>query len=310
MQNQYSIALHGGAGTISPSDLTPELEKEYRKGLELALQAGYSVLKQNGTAIDAVVASVKELENNPLFNAGKGSVFNHIGKHEMDSAVMEGKLLNAGTVCGVKNVKNPVLLAKAILDHSEHVMMAGEGAREFAEKYGIEFEEDAYFFTEYRHKQWMEIKDSDTFQLDHSAKPKDKIGTVGAVACDSEGNLAAATSTGGMTNKQFGRIGDSPVIGAGTYANNYTCAISCTGHGEPFLKSVVAHDISCLMSYKGFSLREASQLVVMEKLVKIQGEGGLVAIDSRGNIEMPFNSEGMYRASINKMGEQFVGIYK
>ena len=308
---KIAIALHGGAGTIAPHLLTPALEKAYLAGLEAALDAGYQVLKQNGSATEAVAMAVVTLEDNPLFNAGKGAVFNHIGGHEMDAAIMQGIDLKAGAACGVSSIKNPVLLAKAIMEKSEHVMMASQGALEFAKQNGIAIEDDAYFYTEQRYQQWQDIKGSDSFQLDHTEqKGEKKFGTVGAVALDYHGNLAAATSTGGMTNKKYGRIGDSPVIGAGTYANNATCAISCTGHGELFLRSVVAYDISCLMEYKNMTLKEACDIVVYDKLVKIGGEGGLVALDHFGNIEMPFNSEGMYRAKISLDGVKEVKIYK
>ncbi|HEY1047442.1 MAG TPA: isoaspartyl peptidase/L-asparaginase [Bacteroidia bacterium] len=305
----FTLAIHGGAGTIERSLMTPELEAAYLKGLSLALKAGRKVLEAGGTSLDAVVASVIELENYPMFNAGKGAVYNHIGSHEMDAAVMEGKTLMAGAACGVTGVKNPILLAKGIMQQSEHVMMACQGAEAFAKSIGLEFESAAYFDTEHRYKQWLELKDGDQFTLDHSKSEK-KMGTVGAVALDKDGNLAAATSTGGMTNKKFGRIGDSPVIGAGTYANNETCAISCTGHGELFLRSVVAYDISCLMAYKGLTLKEACDKVVMDKLVKIGGEGGLIALDTKGNIELPFNSSGMYRASVDAQGNEYFGIYR
>lgn len=306
----FSLAIHGGAGTIDKSLMTAELEAQYRKGLQTALDAGKRVLSDGGDATQAVIAAVVELENFPLFNAGKGAVFNHIGGHEMDAAVMQGKDLMAGTVCGVKHIKNPIELANAVMTQSEHVMMAGDGAEQFAKSVGIEFADDAYFYTEQRYKQWVQIRDTDSFQLDHSSNSNKKMGTVGAVAMDKNGNLAAATSTGGMTNKKFGRIGDSPVIGSGTYANNATCAISCTGHGELFLRSVVAYDISCLMEYKGLSLKEACDLVVMKKLVDIKGEGGLIAIDSKGNIELPFNSDGMYRAAIDVNGKELIEIYR
>jgi L-asparaginase / beta-aspartyl-peptidase len=310
MNQKTAIAIHGGAGTIAPHLLTPQLEIDYRSGLKAALEAGNKVLKSGGTATEAVLAAVVELENNPLFNAGKGGVFNHLGQHEMDAAIMEGKFLKAGAVCGVKNIKNPVLLAHAVMTKSPHVMMAGDGAEAFAKTVNIEFADNAYFHTEHRYQQWLDIKGTENYQLDHTAKSENKMGTVGAVALDKDGNIAAATSTGGMTNKKFGRVGDSPIIGAGTYANNETCAISCTGHGELFIRSVVAYDISCLMAYKGLTLKQACEIVVMDKLVKIEGEGGLVAIDAHGNIEMPFNSEGMYRASLGMNGEEFVKIYK
>jgi len=301
------IAIHGGAGTLRKSDMTNELESAYRDGLEQALTVAYNSLKNGGTSIDAVAIAVKSLEDYPMFNAGKGSVFNSIGKHEMDAAIMDGQYAKAGAVCGVSNIKNPVLLAKAVMLQTEHVLLSGEGAMQFARQVGVEMEEDAYFFNELRHQQWIDLKESEVFQLDHSDK---KFGTVGAVALSSDGNMAAATSTGGMTNKKFGRIGDSPIIGAGTYANNKTCAVSCTGHGELFMRSVVAYDISCLMEYKGMSLKEACQLVVYEKLVKIGGEGGLIALDKSGNIELPFNSEGMFRGSIDKEGQMRIDIYR
>lgn len=308
---KIAIAIHGGAGTIAPHLLTPTLEKAYLEGLDKALEAGYQVLKHKGSATEAVAMAVIALEDHPLFNAGKGAVFNHIGGHEMDAAIMQGSDLKAGAACGVPYIKNPILLAKAIMEKSEHVMMASDGALTFAKQHGIAIEDDAYFYTEQRYQQWQDIKDSEKFQLDHTEqKGEKKFGTVGAVAIDMNGNLAAATSTGGMTNKKYGRIGDSPVIGAGTYANNATCAVSCTGHGELFLRSVVAYDISCLMEYKNLTLKEACDRVVYDKLVKIGGEGGLVALDHLGNIEMPFNSEGMYRAKINTEGTKEVKIYK
>ena len=310
MNQKSAIAIHGGAGTIAPHLLTPELEKAYLEGLRTALLAGDSVLKKGGSSTEAVLAAVIELENNPLFNAGKGAVFNSLGKHEMDAAIMEGKHLNAGAVCGIKNIKNPVVLAHAVMTKSPHVMMAGEGAEKFAQSIGMSLNDEDYFYTEHRYQQWLEIRDTENYQLDHTAKSENKMGTVGAVALDFEGNIAAATSTGGMTNKKFGRVGDSPIIGAGNYANNETCAISCTGHGELFIRSVVAYDISCLMAYKGLTLKQACDLVVMDKLVKIGGEGGLVAIDAMGNIEMPFNSEGMYRASLSVDGQISVKIYR
>lgn len=308
MSGKYRIAIHGGAGTIAADSLTPELKQSYLQGLQDALIAGKAILSAGGSALDAVSASVVSLEDNPLFNAGKGSVFNHIGKHEMDAAIMCGKTLDAGAVAGISKVKNPVLLARDIMNHSGHVLLAGKGAEEYASIRGLPFEEEAYFYTDYRYNQWNEIKETDQFTLDHGSS-NHKMGTVGAVAQDVQGNLAAATSTGGMTNKKFGRVGDSPLIGAGTYANNTSCAISCTGHGELFIRSVVAYDIHCLMDYKSLSLQEACQLVVMDKLVKIGGEGGLIAIDSHGNIALPFNSEGMYRASAGSELDNYLAIH-
>lgn len=309
MHQKIAIAIHGGAGTIEKSMLTPELETLYTENLTQAVQSGYAILQKGGSAIDAVAAAVVFLENCPLFNAGKGAVFNHIGKHEMDAAIMDGQNLMAGAVSGVKNIQNPVLLAQTIMQKSPHVMMAGEGAEAFAKQMGCQFQNDEYFHTDHRYQQWQALKNTDNYQLDHTAAPQNKMGTVGAVALDENGNIAAATSTGGMTNKKFGRVGDSPIIGAGTYANNNTCAISCTGHGELFIRSVVAYDISCLMAYKNMTLQQACDEVVMKKLVAIKGEGGLVAIDAKGNISMPFNSEGMYRASINTNNELLVKIY-
>ncbi len=307
MANNFSIAIHGGAGTILRSTMTPELQTQYEAGLRDALDTGYNILASGGSSLDAVEAAVVKLEDFPLFNAGKGAVFNNVGGHEMDAAIMSGKGLEAGAACGISHVKNPVKLARAIMDHSEHVILCGAGAEQFARTQNLAFEDDAYFYMEQRYQQWQEALKEDKVQLDHSDK---KFGTVGAVAFDLQGNLAAATSTGGMTNKKFGRIGDSPVPGAGTYANNSTCAISCTGHGELFLRCVVAYDISCLMEYKGLSLKEACDVVVYDKLVKIGGEGGLIAIDKLGNIEMPFNSDGMYRACRNSAGRNEISIYR
>lgn len=297
--------------------LTPELELAYKKGLQDALDAGYAVLEKSGTALDAVIASVSSLEDNELFNAGRGSVFTKKGINEMDAAIMDGSNLNAGAVAGVRNIKNPIVLAKEVMLHSGHVMLSGNGAKEFALNRGIEQAPDDYFFTKYRYDQWIEIRDSDFYQLDHKEdklkgmpNTEKKFGTVGAVALDQYGHIAAGTSTGGMTNKRFGRIGDSPVPGSGTYANDATCAISCTGHGEYFLRAVVAYDVSCLMEYKGLSLHDACHTVVKEKLVALGGEGGLIAVDAKGNYELCFNSEGMYRGARNSDGVNLVAIYK
>ena len=304
--NNFSIAIHGGAGTILRGSMTPELQQQYENGLTQALDAGYTLLAAGGSSLDAVEAAVASLEDFPLFNAGKGAVFNNKGGHEMDAAIMYGKTLAAGGVCGVSHTRNPVKLAKAVMEHSPHVLLCGGGAEEFARQQQLQFEDDAYFYNEQRYRQWQEALAADVVQLDHTAK---KYGTVGAVALDKEGNLSAATSTGGLTNKKFGRVGDSPIVGAGTYANNATCAISCTGVGELFIRCVVAYDISCLIEYKGCTLREACDIVVYGKLVKIGGEGGLIAIDKNGLIEMPFNSEGMYRACRDSRGRDEVKIY-
>ncbi len=312
--NKYAIAIHGGAGTILKSTMTPEKEKAYLDGLKNAIESGETILKNGGSSLEAVEKAIRSLEDNPLFNAGKGAVFSNSGKNEMDASIMNGEDLSAGAVAGISNIKNPISLAKGIMQKSEHVFLTGNGAIEFAKSIDSEFEEDAYFFEQMRFDQLQQAKQSDGVFLDHTTDKfengEKKFGTVGAVALDIHGNLAAGTSTGGMTNKKFGRVGDSPIIGAGTYANNETCAISCTGHGEFFIRSVVAYDISCLIEYKGLSLKKACDFVVMDKLVKIGGEGGLIAIDKNGNIEMPFNSEGMYRAKKSNDGELFIKIYK
>jgi beta-aspartyl-peptidase (threonine type) len=286
--------------------MTPEKEKAYKSALEDALNKGFFLLKDGSSALDAVQAAVMSLEDCPLFNAGKGSVFTHDGTHEMDAAIMEGKYLKAGAVAGVRNIKNPVLLARNVMDKSEFVLLSGKGAEDFAILHAISTEEAEYFFDQLRYDQLLESHSTGKTQLDHTDK---KFGTVGAVAYDKHGNLAAATSTGGMTNKRFSRIGDSPIIGAGTYANNQTCAISCTGHGEFFIRSVVAYDVSCLMEYKGLSLEEACNLVVNKKLKEMGGEGGLIAVDNLGNVCLPFNSEGMYRGWMSEK-EKNVSIYK
>ena len=286
---KISIAIHGGAGTILKEDMTTELEEAYRQALKEALDAGYAVLENGGTSINAVKAAVVVMEDSPLFNAGKGSVFTKKGLNEMDAAIMDGSTLDAGAIAGVRNIRNPVELAEEVMLQSGHVFLSGKGANDFAIKQGIKLEPDEYFYSEYRYDQWREIRDSDLYQLDHKSDKlvglmKDKkFGTVGAVACDEDGNIAAATSTGGMTNKRYGRIGDSPMIGVGTYANNKTCAISCTGHGEIFIKAVAAYDVSCPMEYKNMTLQEACEEVVLKKLAAMHGDGGLIGVDAKGN---------------------------
>jgi len=310
--NKFGIAIHGGAGTILKSSMTPEKEAAYTKALETAVKAGHSILVDGGTAIDAVKAAVVELENCPLFNAGKGAVFNAIGQHEMDASIMDGSNLQAGGIAAVRNLKNPILLADKVMTDSDHVLLIGEGAKEFAALFeNITFESDQYFHDDYRFEQWQKIKGSDTFQLDHSKEKQEKkyLGTVGAVALDQAGNLAAATSTGGMTNKKFGRVGDSSIIGSGTYANNKTCAVSCTGSGEYLMRAVTAYDIAARMDLKGSSLKEASETAIMNQLSAIGGDGGVITIDKQGNIEMPFNCEGMYRAKMNADGME-IRIYR
>ena len=305
-----SLAIHGGAGTLIKGAMTPEKEATYKAALSEALQVGYQILESGGSALDAVEKAVMVLEDCPLFNAGRGSVFTATGTHEMDASIMTGQDRNAGAVSLIKGVKNQISLARAVLEKSEHVFLAGEGALDFAKQEGLEMKDEAYFYNEFRHQQWLEIKDSDSFQLDHAKKKDSKFGTVGAVACDKEGNIAAATSTGGMTNKKFGRVGDSPMLGAGNYANNKTCAVSCTGSGEYFIRAVVAYDVSCLMEFKGMSLEDACQEVIQKRLPEINGDGGLIAVDALGNISMPFNTEGMYRACKSSKGKEEIAIYK
>ncbi|HRH03665.1 MAG TPA: isoaspartyl peptidase/L-asparaginase [Bacteroidia bacterium] len=304
---QHAIAIHGGAGTILKSSMTDEKEAAYKNALQAALLAGEKVLEAQGSALDAVEMAVRSLEDNELFNAGKGSVFTHDGKHEMDASIMDGKNLMAGAVAGIDKLKNPVSFARMVMEKTEHVFLSGAGAMELARKLNVQQMPDDYFFTQQRFEQLAEIRNSDKMQLDHSDK---KFGTVGAVALDVHGNIAAATSTGGMTNKKFGRVGDSPMIGAGTYANNASCAVSCTGHGEFFIRAVVAYDVACLVEYKGLTLAQACEKVVNDKLVKLGGEGGLIALDKAGNISLVFNSEGMYRGYKRQGEDMYLGIYK
>ena len=313
--NKIALAIHGGAGTILKSEMTAELEAEYQKGLQNALQTGWRILSKRGSALDAVEASVVELENFPLFNAGHGAVFTHEGNNEMDAAIMDGKKLRAGAIAFVKNVKHPIKLARLVMERTEHILLAGDGANEFAKQMNVEFESDEYFFTEHRYQQLLEAIEENRVQLDHSSNRKSQIanrkslGTVGAVACDEDGNLAAATSTGGMTNKKFGRIGDTAIIGAGNYADNRTCAVSCTGHGEYFMLGVTAFDLAARMKYKNLSLAEAGRETI-ERLSEIDGDGGFIAVDANANVILPFNSAGMYRGFINADGEMKVEIYK
>lgn len=309
MNNDFVLAIHGGAGTILRSKMTPVKEAAYKAMLESALIAGYEILKSGGASLDAVERAVTILEDSDLFNAGKGSVFTSDGSHEMEASMMCGATLHAGAVAGVRCVKNPVALSRKVLDDENYVYLAGEGAHLFAREMGLECVEEEYFYSDLRYEQWQAVKNSGKVTLDHSDDRK--FGTVGAVALDLHGNLAAATSTGGLTNKRYGRIGDSSVIGAGTYANNSTCAISCTGYGEYFLRGVVAYDISCLMEYAGMSLQEAAEKVILEKQVKLGGEGGIIGVDAKGSSSLVFNSEGMYRGVVSSIDHKFnLGIYK
>ncbi len=297
--------------------MTPALEAEYRSGLEIALKSGWEILEAGGSSLDAVEAAVCELENYPLFNAGRGAVFTHEGKVELDAAIMDGHSLKAGAVTFVKNVKNPVKLARLVMERTEHILLAGEGANQFAEEMGVETESDEYFFTEHRWLQLQRAISSGRVTLDHSLSGSDRfttgplvrpIGTVGAVACDKKGYLAAATSTGGMTNKKFGRIGDTPIVGAGTYADD-KCAVSCTGHGEYFMLGVAAYDVAARMKYKGLSLEDAARETI-DNIRTMNGEGGLIAVDGNGNVTLPFNSEGMYRGSISENKGTEITIYR
>ena len=329
--NRIALAIHGGAGTILRSAMTSELEAEYRGGLETALKAGFEVLSKGGAALDCVEATVSSLEDFHLFNAGRGSVFTHEGKNEMDASIMDGRTRRAGAVASVRNIKNPIRLARLVMERTEHVFLAGAGANQFALEMGVEMADDDYFFTEHRYEQFLKARAAGVVEMDHTPdeieliedsdghvgrsdptasvhEPK-PLGTVGAVACDAHGNLAAGTSTGGMTNKRFGRVGDTPIIGAGTYADNSTCAVSCTGHGEYFMLGVTAYDVAARMKYNGLSVVEAAREAIAH-LGEIGGEGGLIAVDAIGNVTMPFNSEGMYRGFIDaKTGPQ-IYIYR
>jgi L-asparaginase / beta-aspartyl-peptidase len=303
----FGLALHGGAGTLPRAEMNGPLEERYRSGLAQALGAGYTVLESGGTSLDAVTRAVVLLEDNPLFNAGHGAVFTLDGRNELDASIMDGTTLKAGAVCGVTHIKNPIELARAVMEQSGYVLLSGAGAEEFALARGFEFVPQSYFHTAARWRQLERIRGGDTGL---SALTISHIGTVGAVALDKRGRLAAATSTGGMTGKQFGRIGDSPLIGAGTYADNRSCAVSATGHGEVFIRAAVAHDIGARMRYGGRDLNRAVREVVLEELPVLQGEGGVVAIDSGGDIVMEFNSEGMFRASRTEGGQPVVQIYR
>lgn len=315
---EFTIVIHGGAGTILKKNMTPEKEAAYKATLEEAIRVGYNILKNGGTSLDAVTKTINVMEDSPLFNAGKGAVFTNAGTNEHDASIMDGKTLNAGASAGTTTVKNPIDLARAIMDHSPHVMLSGKGADTFAEEQGLPIVDPSYFYTEHRFNALQKIKAAEKIEIKHDDKTafydpdiKDsKFGTVGCVALDKEGNLAAGTSTGGMTNKRWGRVGDAPIIGAGTYANNNTCAVSSTGWGEYFIRAMVAHDISALMDYKGLTLQEAAREVIQKKVPDLGGDGGIIAVDKNGNIAMEFNTAGMYRASMNDKGELVVKIYK
>ncbi|WP_316756638.1 isoaspartyl peptidase/L-asparaginase [Pedobacter aquatilis] len=319
-QKKYVMVIHGGAGTILKKNMTPEKEAAYIAVLTQALKAGYAKIQEGKTSLDAVEATIHVLENDPHFNAGKGAVFTHDGRNELDAAIMDGKTQMAGAVAGVTTVKNPISAARAVMEKSEHVMMVGAGADQFAKEAGLEIVDPKYYWTKERWDGLQQAikEDSTKAVLDHGSKKSEllgsknhdyKFGTVGCVALDKAGNLAAGTSTGGMTNKKYGRVGDAPIIGAGTYCNNETAGISCTGWGEFYIRNVVAKTISDLMEYKGLSVAEASK-IALDKVGKMGGDGGLIALDRKGNVAMPFNTEGMYRGAITADGKIEVSIYK
>lgn len=317
--NDYAIIIHGGAGTILKKNMSDEKEAAYKAKLEEAITVGHTILKNGGTSQEAVVKTIQVMEESPLFNAGKGAVFTHEETNELDASFMNGKTLNAGAVAGVTNVKSPIELAVKIMTDSDHVMLSGKGASIFAIEKGLEIVDPSYFFTDRRFESLKRIKNKNKTELDHDDKKaafydadikNAKFGTVGCVALDKNGNIAAGTSTGGMTNKRWGRIGDAPIIGSGTYANNLTCGVSSTGWGEYFIRSQVAYDISAQMEYQQKSLKEATSNVIQDKLTKLGGTGGVVALDKNGNMSFEFNTAGMYRASMDEKGNLIVKIYK
>jgi beta-aspartyl-peptidase (threonine type) len=323
MEKKFVLVIHGGAGTILKKNITPEMETAYEAALKEALQVGHDLLQKGASAVDAVEATVRVLEDYPLFNAGKGSVFTNEGKNELDASIMNGKDRKAGSVAGVTVIRNPITAARAVMEKSEHVMMMGAGAEKFARQEGLELVDPSYFYTEERWQGLLRVRkeNPEKMELDHDSTKNEavgkqpenrdyKFGTVGAVALDMQGNLAAATSTGGMTNKKFGRVGDAPIIGAGTYAHNKTCAVSCTGWGEFFIRLSVAKTVSDLMEYKDYSLQQAAEDLIMNQVPALGGDGGLISVDKNGNISMPFNTEGMYRGYIKGDGKAVVRIYK
>jgi len=314
----FGIVIHGGAGTILKKNMSDSLEDAYKSKLKEAITKGHTILKNGGTSLEAVTATINIMEDSPLFNSGKGAVFTYNETNELDASIMDGATLNAGAVAGVKRIKNPINLALSVMNDSPHVLLSGDGAEEFAKEQGFEMMDPSYFYTKRRYQSLQRLKKRDKEKLNESKSishedpyiKNTKFGTVGCVALDKKGNLAAGTSTGGMTNKRWNRIGDSPIIGAGTYANNTTCAVSSTGWGEYFIRAMVAHDISAMMEYKGISLLKASQEVIQHKVPALGGDGGIIAIDKDGNIAMEFNTAGMYRAHMNAEGELVVAIYK
>jgi len=303
-QEKYAIVIHGGAGVMSKSAMNEEQQEAYKSKLNEALILGQKLLKEGNTATDVVVRVVEVLENSPLFNAGKGAVFTHDGINELDASIMEGKTLNAGAVAGVRDVKNPIKAAREVMENSAHVLLSGEGASEFAKEQGLEIVKNKYFFTESRYQSLKRLQ-----KRERERTEKDNTGTVGCAVLDTYGNICAGTSTGGMTNKKYGRIGDSPVIGAGTYANNKTCAVSCTGHGEYYIRLGFARDISALMEYQNMSLEEACAEEI-RKLGELGGTGGVIGIDAEGNVAMEFNTSGMFRGYIKSSGDKEIAIFE
>ena len=314
-ESPITLVIHGGAGTILREKMTPEREAGIRAALAQALTTGYQILEQGGSSLDAVEAAICVLEDSPYFNAGKGSVFTSEGRNEMDAAIMDGATRKAGAVASVTGIKNPIRAARKVMEQTSHVMLVGDGAEKFAREQGLQFEDSAYFFTKERWEELQQTKEKEKAlkkEYGSLAFPHTHLGTVGAVAVDAKGNLAAATSTGGLTNKRWGRVGDSPIIGAGTYADNATCAVSCTGKGEVFIRAAAAHEVSALMRFKGLSVEKAAQSVVREELVDLGGEGtgGLIALDRKGHFAMEFNTPGMYRGYITKGGKPVTFIYR
>ena len=315
-EDVFGIVIHGGAGTILKENMSDSLEAAYKEKLKEAISIGHEILKNGGTSLEAVTKTINVLDDSPLFNAGKGSVFTHDATNELDASIMDGATLNAGAVAGVKHIKNPIDLAKDVMQKSEHVMLYGAGAEEFAQSLGYKMMDTTYFYTKSRYESLQRILEkekpinTEKISFQDPYIKNSKFGTVGCAALDKHGNLASGTSTGGMTNKRWNRIGDAPIIGAGTYANNATCAVSSTGWGEFFIRSVVAYDISALMEYKGMSLQAAAKEVIHKKVPALGGDGGIVAIDKDGNVAMEFNTAGMYRASMDAEGELEIGIYK
>jgi beta-aspartyl-peptidase (threonine type) len=312
-KSKLGLVIHGGAGTMERGKMTPDQEKEYRAGLERSLKAGWEILERGGSSLDATETAVRVLEDDPHFNAGKGAVFTSAGTNELDASIMDGRTLKAGAVASVRRIKNPITLARLVMERSPHVMLDCAGAEAFAKEQGIELVDEKYFFTQERWDALQRIKQAEKQGGGGEKKfiisDQDRHGTVGAVALDQNGNLAAATSTGGTTNKRPGRIGDSPVIGAGNYANNATCAVSGTGDGEYFIRATVAHEVSVLMEYRGMSVQDAAQ-AALDKMAKLGGTGGLIAIDKNANIALPFNTSGMYRGYVDSDGKTVVDIYK